>query len=1307
MQLAADSRSSIARTRVSLGVCRGNRAHIILFLGFAFSLSALAQLNQNCTVSVLNRTVPVNADGSWVLPNIPANFGQVKARATCVQNGVTIFGESGFFTVPANQAVNLPAITLGTITPIPVSLAIATSGPSLTSAGQTTQLVVTATYPDGSTKDVTAASAGTNYTVSNSAIATITAGGLVTAVSSGTVVIQANNEGGTGIATVPVALGGAMVGGIPVSWIVAHGLNPNDPLVPFEDPDRDGLTNLQEFQIGTDPKNPDTDGDGLTDGDEVNKYHTNPLLADTDGDLIPDGVEVQTGTDPTDPRSYDLKKATATSTVSPPSFTLTTSIANPVVSVQLNWKVTLIDGKTTLDLTTDRRTSFSSSNVNVCSLGASAGLIFSVGTGSCIITISQNTLNAAVSGAVQSFAPTPLSFLPIPGFANNVKVNGNYAYIAAGSAGLQIVDVTNRASPKIVSSLALPSNANDLRVKINTVYMATSAGLSIIDVSRPLAPKLLGSVSTPNTAWDVAVSGNLAYIAAGTAGLQIANVSNPASPSIVGSLSISGGVAKGVALAGNYAVIAASSAGVVIANITNSASPQFLGSVATPGDARKVAVKGSTAFIADYPVSMQVVDFSNPSSPTIVATTTDSLGGKLQDVTVASVLGATLTFGADVFFTNGVPIVDVTDPTNPVPRAILDFSKYRDDNGHGIDVDLSYVYMTGEEGTITDLGTTGDTRLYIGQYNQIVDNGGIPPAVQITFPTPTTTLIQGQTITLSANATDDIAVASVNFLVNGQVVFTTSSQPYQFTFIVPVTATTLTLGATAVDYGNNVGTAPNVVVPVIPDPLTTVKGQVSTKAGIAVSGATVSALGISGSTASDGTFSIPGVPTIRGPIIVDATGIVAGVKLAGSSAPTPPVTGGITNVGIIQVGPRPLLTSLSPKSALAGTAVASMVVNGANLTGSTFTFSPASAVVITNTTIASDGNSATLSLNIPGTAIGTFALVASNDAGNSGTDVTQPNRFTAVDPNSTADTDGDGFQDVIEAVFGTDPLDPKSFPVIPAATETESVAFSVLNAPVTGAGSTETESVSFSVLNSPITGAGITETESVAFSVLNAPVTGAGSTEAESTAFSVLNAPAGTSGISESESVYFSVNNLSTGQQSKTQSFGKPPSTSGGTHETNGEAAQPQARPAPPPVDPLLDSDGDGLPDWFELLIGTDPHKPDTDGDGLTDFEEVFVYHTNPLNPDTDGDGFDDGIEIVAGSDPLDPNSTPLTVASHARVTGFHAGDVKVAAVRTEISRKAKKKGDAHVKKHSEELSRKKAANGGLSGGFNLRSVDR
>ena len=47
-------------------------------------------------------------------------------------------------------------------------------------------------------------------------------------------------------------------------------------------------------RVGLDPLNPDTDGDGLTDGQEINTTHTNPLLEDTDGDGLPDGAEVNT-----------------------------------------------------------------------------------------------------------------------------------------------------------------------------------------------------------------------------------------------------------------------------------------------------------------------------------------------------------------------------------------------------------------------------------------------------------------------------------------------------------------------------------------------------------------------------------------------------------------------------------------------------------------------------------------------------------------------------------------------------------------------------------------------------------------------------------------------------------------------------------------------------------------------------------------------------------------------------------------------------------------------------------------------------
>lgn len=871
---------------------------IIVFLGAALSRGA-AQLNQDCIVSVLNRNVKVNADGTWVLPNIPANFGPVRARATCVTNGITQFGQSALFVIPANGSTNVPAIPLGVTTPIPNSMSVSTPSNMLSQAGATTQLTVTATYAGGTTQDVTKGASGTLYNISNPTIATVSPDGLVTAVSSGTVVIQAVNEGTPGIINIQVVLAGASHGGIPDSWAIAHGLDPSDPAMPFEDPDHDGLTNLQEFQNGTDPNNPDTDGDGLTDGQEVLMYHTSPVLFSTDGTGISDGIEVQTGT-LGGTLAAKLAAAVKSLEVKPSSFILDVNTIQGQASQQLQVLGHLVDGKTTLDLTsTQEETNYSSSDLTICNFGTPDGNVFAGNNGSCIITVTNNGFTAQATGIVKTFSPTALSFISIPGFANGVGVNGNTAFVAAGAAGLQVVDVTDRTNPIIVGSLALPGNANNIQLLGNLAYVAAGpAGVHIIDVTNPLSPVLLGTLSTGANALDVAVLGTKLYVA-NSSNLLLADVTNPSQPTKISSLPLNG-LIQGLDVdpQRNLAVVTAGTSGIYTVDVSNPAGPVLLGTTST-GDARDVAIRGNFAFVADFQHSTTSVDITSPSAPIVLSHITDpNLGGFLQDI----VLSGQFALAADVKFVNGIPITDISDPTNLIARAILNFPQ-RDDNGMGIAADGTYVYLATEHNNLTKFGSFGDSRLYIGQYLAIVDNKGIPPSATITSPASGATVIEGSTLPIRVNATDDVAVAAVNFLVNGQVVFTATSAPYQFNFSVPVGISSLTIGATAVDFGNNIGTAQNVVINVIPDPGTTVIGRVLDKTQTPVAGATVTTVGgKSSTTAADGTFSISGVPTVRGSISVRAVGTVNGVSRTGSSAGVPPVPKGTTNVGDIILG---------------------------------------------------------------------------------------------------------------------------------------------------------------------------------------------------------------------------------------------------------------------------------------------------------------------------------------------------------------------------------------------------------------------
>ena len=99
------------------------------------------------------------------------------------------------------------------------------------------------------------------------------------------------------------------------------------------------------------------------------------------------------------------------------------------------------------------------------------------------------------------------------GSAYGVAVSGNYAYVADGDAGLQVI-ASNPANPQRVGGYDTSGFlANGVAVSGNYAYVADwDAGLQVIDVSNPANPQRVGGYDTSGTALPLANWTPLGYV---------------------------------------------------------------------------------------------------------------------------------------------------------------------------------------------------------------------------------------------------------------------------------------------------------------------------------------------------------------------------------------------------------------------------------------------------------------------------------------------------------------------------------------------------------------------------------------------------------------------------------------------------------------------------------------------------------------------------------------------------------------------------------------------------------------------------
>jgi len=363
-------------------------------------------------------------------------------------------------------------------------------------------------------------------------------------------------------------------------------------------------------------------------------------------------------------------------------------------------------------------------------------------------------------------------------YAGKLVVDDNYAYVADGNDGLQIIDITNPASPgevgacntyyargidlltidsstyaciadsdeglKIIDITTPSSVTNSSSTGSSTTsgdnflgiivsetrkraYVANSInGLSIIDVSNPADPDIIGLCDTPGDAHGVTINGDYAFVSDFNSGLQIIDISEP-DVTVIRSVDTGTVVNCGITISGNYAFVTDGNplnpdytAGALkVFSLADPENPVLVSSdSANVENCTGIAVSGNYAYVTDYNPGLHVFDISNPSDPVLKATCDIKVTtpGRSEGIAVSGSYAYVAAKG------NGLQIVDISDPDNPFLAGLCDMNT----DAMNVAVSGNYAYLAGKGGGLVVMNISDPDYPYqVGSHDTIGNAYGV------------------------------------------------------------------------------------------------------------------------------------------------------------------------------------------------------------------------------------------------------------------------------------------------------------------------------------------------------------------------------------------------------------------------------------------------------------------------------------------------------------------------------------------------------------------------------------------------------
>nr|WP_319375094.1 PGF-pre-PGF domain-containing protein [uncultured Methanoregula sp.] len=373
-------------------------------------------------------------------------------------------------------------------------------------------------------------------------------------------------------------------------------------------------------------------------------------------------------------------------------------------------------------------------NTTTVSITNLAGTGFQSGAN---ITLTPVNVTPVHKGSIADGAGTGGALLDGP---NSVYVVGNYAYVVSTSSNaLEIVNISNPAYPVHTGSIsngggggsgALLDTPWSVYVSGNYAYVASygSSALEIVNISNPESPTHTGSIADGggggsgallNNPTSVYVVGNYAYVASDTSNaLEIVNISNPESPTHTGSIADGGGGGSGALLThpysvyvvGNYAYVASKGSNALeIVNISDPADPTHEGSIEDGSSSGtgvmldnpySVYVVGNYAYVTSSGSSaLEIVDISNPASPSHAANFPDGTGGARMSTPYGVYVSGNYAYVTS-YGNSALEIVDISSPTSPSHAA-----NFPDGAGGALLSTPNGVYISGDYAYVASAGS--------------------------------------------------------------------------------------------------------------------------------------------------------------------------------------------------------------------------------------------------------------------------------------------------------------------------------------------------------------------------------------------------------------------------------------------------------------------------------------------------------------------------------------------------------------------------------------------------------------------------